>query len=207
MIRYRIGLDFDNTVVSYDHLLQEEAIQRGWLEAAASSGKRAIRDRIRQRPQGEQKWRQLQAVVYSVRMREAVLSEGVDRFVARCRQQGAAVFVVSHKTEYAAGDATAHLRAAALAWMQAKGLFRAEGWGLSRGQVYFESTRQEKVQRIRALRCTHFIDDLEETFLEPTFPAQVARILYDPYGQATSASPVRIARTWEQVAAYVFDGV
>ena len=33
-------------------------------------------------------------------------------------------------------------------------------------------------ERIRALGCTHFIDDLEEVFLEPSFPSDVHKILF-----------------------------
>ena len=48
--------------------------------------------------------------------------------------------------------------------------------------VYFESTRAEKIERIIALSCTHFIDDLEEVFDDPAFPSNVERLLLSPAG-------------------------
>ena len=45
-------------------------------------------------------------------------------------------------------------------------LLRTNRLGLTEGDVFFNSTREEKIERIANLRCTDFIDDLEETFLK-----------------------------------------
>lgn len=204
---YRIGVDFDNTLVTYDEILRDEAFHRGWLTSATISGKQAIRDAIRQRPQGEEEWQHLQAVAYSRRISDARLMAGVEQFFAQCRQQRSHVFIISHKTEAAAADPSARLRASALSWMEVHGFFNPEGFGLLRDQVYFESTRREKLQRIASLHCTHFIDDLEETFLDAAFPAQVARILYAPGGSAVPLQNIRIARTWQEITTELFPHV
>ena len=56
--------------------------------------------------------------------------------------------------------------------MEQQGFFDPKGLNLKRENVYFESTREEKVARIGFLKCTHFIDDLEETFDEPDVAAR-----------------------------------
>jgi hypothetical protein len=85
---------------------------------------------------------------------------------------------VSHKTEDANfGDPGVKLREAALRWLQAEGFVDSAAFGIARERVLFEDTRRAKIERIRTLGLTHFIDDLEETFREPSFPPAVARIL------------------------------
>ena len=97
-----------------------------------------------------------------------------------CREQGATVYIVSHKTERAAADSSGRdLRQTALSWMRQRGLLGGP-FGIPEASVYFESSRSEKCERIRALACTHFIDDLDETFLAQDFPGDVVKMLYAP---------------------------
>jgi hypothetical protein len=82
--------------------------------------------------------------------------------------------------------------------------FTRDGLDLSRGDVYFESTRADKIARIRAIGCSDFIDDLEEVFLEPLFPADVTRILYAPCGASGSTHGINVMPTWQAVLDHVF---
>lgn len=202
---YIIGVDFDNTIVSYDDLMHALAVQRGLIQPAVKKSKKDIRDTIRQLPNGEVKWQGLQAVLYGPRMREARLIDGVRTFFQLCRRHKVAVYTISHKTEYARSDESGiNLRVAALTWMREKGFFEVDGFGLSQQDVYFESTRPEKIERIRQLRCTHFIDDLEETFLEESFPPNVEKILYAPHMQYSALSVVKVFTSWKEISDYFF---
>ena len=62
--------------------------------------------------------------------------------------------------------------------MAERGFFCSNGFGIPIERVFFESTRAAKLERICALGCTHFIDDLEEVFSDPAFPARVLPILF-----------------------------
>ena len=201
-----IGVDFDNTIVSYDDIMHRVAVQRGLIHPSVRKSKKHIRDSIRKLPDGEIEWQKLQGIVYGSRMGEARLIEGVQTFFNLCKQNKVAVYIVSHKTEYANFDETrTNLRLAALAWMRKNSFFETDGLGLSQENVYFESTRREKIKRIRNLGCTHFIDDLEETFLEDSFPTNVEKILYAPHMQYSSLPGVRVVTTWEEISDYFFD--
>lgn len=201
----RIGIDFDNTIVGYSSIIHEVAVQRGLIDRSFRKEKKDIRDRIRRLPDGENEWQKVQGVVYGPRMGEAELMEGVAGFLDACRQHPTEVYIVSHKTEYARFDATGtNLRSAAAAWMEEKGFFAEEGLGLSRRDVFFESTRGQKIERIRDLRCTHFIDDLEEVFAEDSFPDPVEKILYFPQFQGAPLPGIRVARTWDEIGEILF---
>lgn len=202
---YVIGVDLDNTLVSYDQVLGALAVERGLMPAGMATSKKLIRDWMRRRPDGELEWQRLQALVYGRRMGEAVLIDGVREFFDACRRHGAKVYIVSHKSEYSPLDESrTNLRHAALTWMACHAFFDAAGFGLGEDDVYFEATRRSKVERIRALRCSHFIDDLEETFLEPAFPTAVERILYARGARPGLPSSIKVATTWQEIREYVF---
>lgn len=205
MTRWVIGLDFDNTLVSYDEVMRRVAIARGAIPPDLAGGKREIRDHIRRAPGGEQVWRQLQAQVYGPDMPQARLVDGVPAFLARCQHAGIPVRIVSHKTEFAQDDGTqTNLRDTALAWMAQHGFFAPDGLGLCRADVFFETTRAEKIGRITQLGCTHFIDDLEETLLDPAFPAGVERLLYAPTGVPALRPEIRCMASWQEIHDHFF---
>jgi hypothetical protein len=201
-----VGLDFDNTLVTYDALIHSAALDRGLISAGTGAVKRSVRDRIRRRPDGEIEWQKLQALVYGPLMPHARLIDGVLEFAAACRAAGARMVVVSHKTEFAGYDETGtNLRTAALAWMTAHGFFDANGLALGRDDVYFEGTREAKIDRIRDLGCTHFVDDLEEVFLEPSFPPHVEKVLYAPDAAPDLSGDVKVLPSWTAIREHFFN--
>lgn len=201
----RIGIDFDNTLITYDDVFRATALSRGLIDAGfGRRSKQAIRDHIRLLPGGEIAWQRLQGQVYGKGVVDAAMFAGAGEFLARCRRQELPVVIVSHKTEYGHYDPDrVNLRQAALDWMAAHGLFR--DYGLSAGDVFFEATRAEKLERIAALSCTHFIDDLEEVLTDPGFPAGVARILLANGAEASCAGPYVACHSWREVEEHLFE--
>jgi hypothetical protein len=61
---WRIGLDLDNTLISYDRSFCSAAIERSLVPADFVGSKRDVRDRVRLLPAGELQWQRLQAHVY-----------------------------------------------------------------------------------------------------------------------------------------------
>jgi hypothetical protein len=170
-----IGIDFDNTLAGYDAVFVAAASGRGWLPPGFAGDKRSVREVVRLLEDGERKWMALQGEVYGPRMPEAEMIEGAAGFLARCRADRIPVVVVSHKTEFGHFDPTGtNLRQAARAWMTERGFFDPAGFAVT--DAYFEATRAEKIARIAALGCDTFIDDLEEVFLDPAFPASCRRL-------------------------------
>ena len=82
-----VGVDFDNTLVSYDHLLQLEVASLDLLPVSASWSKKKIRDELRLLPDGEDKWQQIQARIYGPLMLEASIIPGVADFFNFCKVQ------------------------------------------------------------------------------------------------------------------------
>ncbi len=204
----RIGIDFDNTLITYDEVFQAAARARGLIDECVHGGKQAIRDSIRLLPDGERSWMRLQGYVYGKGIAGAAMVDGVDGFLRRCRAERAAVLIVSHKTQFGHYDPDRiNLRDAARGWMAERGFFQDGGYGIPAGNVFFETTRAEKIARIAGLGCTHFIDDLEEVLSDPAFPPDVTRILFSDGAAAPATSvPYTVCPTWRQIEERIFDG-
>jgi hypothetical protein len=194
----RIGIDFDNTLINYDHVFLDAARERGLVPATFNGAKREVRDAIRLLPDGELAWQRLQGHVYGAGIGGAVLFDGAGDFLCRSHALGLDVFIVSHKTRYGHLDTTrVDLRQAALGWMERQGFFAVDGFGLDPARVFFEEMRPAKLARIAALECTHFIDDLEEVFADPDFPPGVERILF---AADADGCPAVLCPEWRDVA-------
>ena len=202
-----IGIDFDNTIVSYDRLMYDTAVGRGLIPPSTRMNKKDIRDAIRHQTQdGEDQWTRLQAVVYGPLMPSAQIIEGVREFLLASRRLGIRTYIISHKTEYAKFDETGtNMRAASLDWMRQAGFFDPDGIGLEPEKIHFGATRDEKIAHIVRLGCTLFIDDLEEIFLDEKFPAKIDKILFSVTGERhPDLEGVHLFQDWKGICEYCF---
>lgn len=193
----RIGLDLDNTIVSYDHVFAAAAGELGLLPAGTALSKLDVRQALRDRG-GELDWQRLQGQVYGRFMPMARMMDGVGDFLLRAKALGIPVTIVSHKTIHGHFDVEqVNLRHAARAWLDANGFF--DRLGLNPDDVWFESTRDEKVARLASMNFTAFVDDLPEVLDHPAFPTSVGRLLYAPTGG--ELGPWRTFRHWDDITA------
>lgn len=191
-----IGIDFDNTIVSYDEAFHTAAVERGLVAAGTPAVKDAVRDELR-RAGREDDWTLLQGQVYGPGMGKALPFPGVVDFLRLCGQRGVPVRVISQRTRRPFLGPEHDLHEAARRWLLRNRFFA--GTGLAPEQVFFEETKAAKLARIAEQGCTLFIEDLPEFLSEPGFPESVGRILFDPSG--THESPFARAQSWAEVEA------
>lgn len=203
----RIGLDFDNTIVIYDAVFAEFGEQAGLLPKGFGGTKDQVRAMIRSLPDGETKWTKLQAGVYGVGIARARIAPGLPSFLAACHVHECELAVVSHKTEFATAEPSGvNLRNAARNWLLANGLAGTPAAPLHLDNIYFESTRADKIARITDLRCDCFIDDLEEVFEEASFPVSTERHLIKLGAVDLPSGPFIPWRGWEDLQRSFFGG-
>ena len=170
-----LGLDFDNTLVSYDKLFHKLAIEKGIIDENFLIDKIAIRDHLRESGRDEL-FTLLQGEVYGLRILEAEPAEGMVEALCKLRERGIEMVLVSHKTKTPYKGPKYELRKAAWGWLEKYRFFAEDGLGWEENQVYFEDNKEDKIRRIISLGCTHYIDDLPE-ILE-MLPDRIKRILY-----------------------------
>lgn len=196
----RIGLDFDNTIVSYDALFHAVAVERALVPADTPVSKLAVRDHLRRVGQ-EPAWTELQGYVYGARMGEATAYPGAIEFICAARAAGAEVFIVSHKTRHPFLGPRYDLHEAAAKWITAEltdgacPLFTAD-------HVFFELTKEEKIARIAACACDYFVDDLPEILQMRGFPAGAEKLLFDPEGLHRTADTGQRFASWKALRSY-----
>lgn len=174
----KLGLDFDNTLIDYDAVIQRVVVERGYLPADHGlRSKTEIRDALRRKPEGDLLWQRVQSFIYAEGILEAAPTRELGCLFDFVRNNRVDTWIVSHKTTTAPFDPEQrNLRAAALQWMEQRGFFDPDRLGLSRDRVIFADTFEQKIDRIAALQFDVFVDDLEEVLRHPKFPPTTRRI-------------------------------
>ena len=203
----RIGIDFDNTLAHYDNIFTRLAQEWRIIEPEEALSKQDIRLITRKLENGELIWQRLQGQVYGQFMHEAEQFPGEDLFLRRCASTpNVQIFIVSHKTEFGHFDESrTRLREAARLWMQQKGFFDPKIYAISSEHLFFESSQQDKVDRIANLHCDFFIDDLIELFANPLFPASTKKILFSHALPSESTNRADYTcHSWTEIEAVIF---
>mgnify|MGYP001576378035 CR=1 FL=1 len=173
-----LGLDFDNTLICYDKLFYQVALDKGLIPSDISKTKNTVRDYLRQVGK-EDDWILLQGEVYGSRIQEATAFDGMQEALKNISTQNKRMYLISHKTRTPYMGAQYDLHQAAIGWLDRHAFFDMKGLGWQENQVFFELTKDEKVQRIVQLGCTHYIDDLPEILR--MLPDTVQKILFAPH--------------------------
>lgn len=194
-----IGLDFDNTIVSYDELFHTVACEQGVISTDTPVNKLAVRDFLRAVDK-EDVWTEMQGYVYGARMDEARAYPNVRSVLQNLCSAGHTLAIISHKTKYPYQGHAYDLHAAASNWIRSQ--LNADFQLISEHHIFFEGSREEKVARIGDLGCDVFIDDLPEIFLEPNFPSVTQQYLFDPEKHHTNVTlpGVKLVSSWSDFA-------
>ena len=173
----KLGIDFDNTLITYDLLFKKAALEKNLIPINFPESKSLIRNYLREKGQ-EKLFTILQGEVYGSRIFEATQSEGMYDSLRKAKNNGIELFIISHKTKTPYEGPKYNLHNAASNWLEKNLFFEKSGINIPRKNVYFEVTKTKKIKRIESLGCTHFIDDLPE-ILDMINP-KIKKILYNP---------------------------
>ena len=197
----RIGIDFDNTVVSYDELFYRIALERSLVPPDIAPTKLNVREHLR-RAGREDIWTEMQGYVYGARMQDAQVYPGVIAFLSGARAAGVSLAIVSHKTRQPFLGHPYDLHAAARGWVE-EFLMKNANPLIAADDVYFELTKDAKLARIDELRLDYFVDDLPEILLAEGFPDRTGRILFDPYSTHARNACLASFSDWGQIGKYL----
>ena len=172
-----IGIDFDNTIVCYDTIFHQIALEQRLIPPTIAQNKEAVRDYLRQQNQ-EERWTELQGYVYGARLRDAPPFSGVKDFINLAMAQQALIYIISHKTLTPYRGPAYNLHDVAMDWLNYQGFFELGDGQFSPQQVFFETSIDLKLHRIGLQQCDYFIDDLPEVLGHPDFPTNAQKILF-----------------------------
>jgi hypothetical protein len=199
----RIGVDFDNTIVSYDTLFHRVALERNLIPPELPQTKLSVRDYLR-RAGKEDTWTEIQGYVYGARMDDAVAYSGAIDFFAWAKAERRNLLIVSHRTRHPFVGHPYDLHDAARKWVNKFLIDRPQPL-ISVSETYFEPTKKEKLARIAGLDLDVFIDDLPEILLADEFPRRTARVLFDPDGTSPANDQLHVFASWDQIKQHIRD--
>lgn len=204
-----IGIDFDNTVVDYDLLFYNLALEKSLIPKDLLPTKNGVRDYLRKAGK-ELLWTEMQGEAYGSRIVGASPFPGVLEFLKKCRDQNITVYIISHKTLYPFLGKKHNLHEAAQLWLEKHSFYNLEKTNLTKEKVFLELTKEDKMKRIAEFGCTVFIDDLSEFLLEKDFPKTVKRILFKPQqnykvhlnsenSESHNNSKLEVVSSWKEI--------
>lgn len=197
-----LGIDFDNTIVSYYGVFHRIALEKKIIPKGLPRSKDSVRNYLRSTGE-EDEWTKMQGLVYGKRMDSCCPYPGVLDFFNFCNRTEIPLFIISHKTRHPFMGEKHDLHKAATSWLEAQGFHEPEIGGIERNRVFFETTKEKKIERIRTSGCTHFIDDLPEFLLHPNFPENISRWLFDPAKNYRGINKLRRFESWQDILSEV----
>ena len=193
-----IGLDFDNTIVDYNDLFYQVALELNLIPKKIKATKTSVRNYLRETG-NEMAWTEMQGYVYGARMSNARIHDGLINFMDEMSNLGVQLAIVSHKTKNPIVGHPYDLHKAASMWIQ-ENLKISSRQLVEDKNIFFEPTKEKKIQRIDGIGCNFFIDDLPEILESNLFPKKTGRILFDP-DKSNRLSPDYISySTWVDIA-------
>lgn len=171
-----IGLDFDNTLVNYDHVFYKLALEKGLIKSDLNKNKISVRNELRKQGK-EELFTLLQGEVYGRKILEVKPSFDLLEQIRTLIKSGHKVVIISHKTKKPFLGPEYDLHKAAMEWLYKNGFFDQNLLNLSVDDVYLELTLEEKIERINKTSCDVFIDDLPEVLNK--LPEKVTGVHYN----------------------------
>jgi hypothetical protein len=169
-----IGLDLDNTVIDYTPAYRATAARIGL--PPQFTDRKSIRLLLRRSEVDDLEWQRFQALLYTDGLAYAEPAAGLRDVLNLCAELDVRVFIVSHKTATTPAQFGGHdLRGPAKAWLVDQGIAPDH---INLNDIYFCSTRVEKVQKIASLGCQAFVDDLLELLEHLDLPMDSRRFHY-----------------------------
>lgn len=190
----KLGIDFDNTIVSYSDVFYKAALEKGLIPKDLPTSKGHVRDYLRKIGK-EKDWTELQGYVYGQRMDLAFPYPGLTTFLTFCKKRNIDVTIISHKTLHPYLGPKYDLHQSAKEWLKKQDFYPLIS------EAFFELTLEKKLGRIKS-EVEVFIDDLPELLLEKEFPEKVQKILFDPEQQHGDHPSYKRLTSWKEIHDY-----
>tara|TARA_Y100000741_G_scaffold79020_1_gene57729 strand:- start:2236 stop:2832 length:597 start_codon:yes stop_codon:yes gene_type:complete len=191
-----IGIDFDNTIIKYDNLFYEIALEKKLIPKNLQKKKEEVKNFFINN-NIENQWTILQGEVYGSKIFRAKPFKGFIESIKYLNELSIPFFIISHKTKFPYLGEKVDLHESALNWMASNKFFDADGLNMSISQVYFEPTKERKAKKIVDKGCTHFIDDLPEIL--DIISDEVKKIFFSPNTSANNVNNWIVMNSWKEL--------
>lgn len=190
-----IGFDFDNTIINYSYLFATLAKKKKLIKKNLKLDKNKIKNFLIQNNK-EKEWTEIQGEVYGKEIMKAKIFKGFNNIFRCLIKNGVQVYIVSHKTKYPYLGRKINLRNAALRWIKKNIINRNKDLNFTLKNIYFENSIEDKINRIKVLKCNVFIDDLPSIL--QLLPKKIEKFLFNPNTNKLKKK-FQIIRSWTKI--------
>ena len=118
----KLGLDFDNTLIDYDEVFYEVALEKKLIPEGIEKTKVEVRNYLKDIGK-EEDFTLLQGEVYGSKIHLAKQSIGMLETLKIIKNQNIELFIISHKTKHPYAGPKFNLHEAALKWLAQNSFF------------------------------------------------------------------------------------
>jgi hypothetical protein len=198
-LRKSFGFDLDNTLIDYSGAVEEYCRIKSLIPCSNIG---MLREQLGKNSTSDHDWQLAQGWLYTEGLMLAQPGLGSVDLCKYLVQEGYQLFIVSHKTSHTP-DFCGRISLHELAnnWIKKSSI---ADYFKETEQIYYESTRELKVKRIRELALNYFVDDLEEVFNESGFPINTKSFLI--YKSTSRNSKIKCVNDFSDIKGILANG-
>jgi len=170
------GFDLDNTLVDYSISAQIYSRSNNLEKCEDISSLRSL---LKTNDPTGRRWQEAQSWIYTEGLSFAYPNIGAKELCSYLESNNFKLQIVSHKTTHTpnfCGEKP--LRNLATQWIKESDL---SSFFSNEEMIHYESTRFNKVKKIKSLNLDYFVDDLVEVFTEHEYPKEINSYLLCSY--------------------------
>ncbi len=188
-----IGFDFDNTLIDYSNSFKKLVLKKKLVPEEIKKDKISIRNYLRKKDL-ENQWTILQGEVYGKYIMNGQIFNGVQEVFKYLETKKIKVKIISHKTRFPYIGEKVDLRLSALKWIEANIFSQVSNIFFSKKDIFFQNSVEEKIEKIKDLKCDVYVDDLPEIL--DLLPNKIQKILYLSSNNKPLKTNYKIMHTW-----------
>tara|TARA_B100000073_G_C23687261_1_gene554975 strand:+ start:153 stop:755 length:603 start_codon:yes stop_codon:yes gene_type:complete len=192
----KIGLDFDNTLIDYDGVFYEIALEKKLIPPQLDKTKIAVRKYLKDNGR-EDIFTLLQGEVYGLHINKASKAYGMMQALKILKKNSIELIIISHKTLHPYAGPKYDLHKAALGWLEKNEFFDEKCLNFKRENVFFEITIENKIKRIENAGLTYYIDDL--TKILKMINSKIKRIHFNPNAEDQNIEGIINMKDWQDL--------
>jgi hypothetical protein len=172
----KIGLDLDNTIITYDKLIFKLAKEKYSISKRFVNKEKDFLKKEIIKKKGNKEWTAFQGLVYGKYILRAKLSDNFYNTISKIKSFYD-LYIISHKTKWSKIGIKINLRNAAKKFLKKNKIAYCKNSLIKNKNIFFENTEQEKIKKITNLKINYFIDDLIKVLLK--LPKRINKINFN----------------------------
>lgn len=168
MIKKKIGIDLDNTIINYNKAFIK------FLKKKKIFIKDIKKDKIKKISNNNSKiinWTQTQEEIYGNYIKYAKLFSYYKSFEKFALKNNFKLFIISHKTKYSEYSNKYNLHNKSRVWLKKN--IKIENY-----KIFFHKNLDSKIKRISNLKLDYYIDDLDKIFKKKKLSTKIKKIYF-----------------------------